>query len=379
MAEESAVAATATAAALFPARSAQRAPGCASRAAALRPRPEPDPGECGPATPARPRPGLGERAPRSLAVLARAPGAPAAATQRPPLSAPAHRVPSPAAPPPTGRPPGPASPPPLAGPGQKMVQKKTAELQGFHRSFKVRAGSAWGRPGLDHPSGRWRDAEPAPQDTRRGSCQLPTLRLELPQPGVHCRGRGWGARVAVSAAHSPISSTLGPVGSFFQKPQTGLGTPTYVSLADPSQACAGMVRRGEFSRPQSVPSAQGPLGSFLQEPRAGLRGVLPVGAPGCMSPAEPSRVCTAGDCQQATVRSPASWGLRGSAGSFLLEPQAGLQASPAPSWVVCRMGQWAGCPPSAAPPRHRRPQAISCRSRKFLRRPHGCGTGPPQF
>ncbi|TKC43687.1 hypothetical protein EI555_003769, partial [Monodon monoceros] len=39
-------------------------------------------------------------------------------------------------PPPTGRPPGPASPPPLAGPGQKMVQKKTAELQGFHRSFK---------------------------------------------------------------------------------------------------------------------------------------------------------------------------------------------------------------------------------------------------
>lgn len=93
-------------------------------------------------------------------------------------------------PPPTGRPPGPASPPPLAGPGQKMVQKKTAELQGFHRSFKVRAGSSWGRPGLDHTSGRWRDAEPAPQDTHWGSCQLPTLRLELPQPGVHCRGGG---------------------------------------------------------------------------------------------------------------------------------------------------------------------------------------------
>lgn len=91
-----------------------------------------------------------------------------------------------------------------------MVQKKTAELQGFHRSFKVRAGSSWGRPGLDHTSGRWRDAEPAPQDTHWGSCQLPTLRLELPQPGVHCRGGG-----AVSAGHSPISSTLGPVGSFF--------------------------------------------------------------------------------------------------------------------------------------------------------------------
>lgn len=73
-----------------------------------------------------------------------------------------------------------------------MVQKKTAELQGFHRSFKVRAGSSWGRPGLDHPSGRWRDAEPAPQDTHRGSCELPTLRLELPQPGVHCRGGGGG-------------------------------------------------------------------------------------------------------------------------------------------------------------------------------------------
>uniref|UniRef100_A0A8B9WEG2 non-specific serine/threonine protein kinase n=1 Tax=Bos mutus grunniens TaxID=30521 RepID=A0A8B9WEG2_BOSMU len=46
------------------------------------------------------------------------------------------RVPSPAAPLPRAAPPGPASPPPLAGPGQKMVQKKTAELQGFHRSFK---------------------------------------------------------------------------------------------------------------------------------------------------------------------------------------------------------------------------------------------------
>lgn len=93
-----------------------------------------------------------------------------------------------------------------------------------------------------------------------------------------------------------------------------------------------------------------------------------MGAPGCVSPAEPSRVCTAGDCQQATVRSPASWGLRGSAGPFLLEPQAGLQASPTHSWVVCRMGQWTGCPSSPAPPRHPRPKAISCRSRKFLRR-----------
>lgn len=129
-----------------------------------------------------------------------------------------------------------------------------------------------------------------------------------------------------------------------------------------------MVSRGEFSRPQSVLSALGPLGSFLQEPRAGLRGVLPVGTLGCVSPAEPSRVCTAGNCQQATVRSPASWGLRRSAGPFLLEPQAGLQTSPTPSWVVCRMGQWTGCPSSPAPPRHPRPKAISCRSRKFLRR-----------
>ncbi|XP_032108388.1 MAP kinase-interacting serine/threonine-protein kinase 2 [Sapajus apella] len=38
--------------------------------------------------------------------------------------------------PPSGRPPGPRSPTPLAGPGQKMVQKKPAEVQGFHRSFK---------------------------------------------------------------------------------------------------------------------------------------------------------------------------------------------------------------------------------------------------
>uniref|UniRef100_A0A8C0MUK7 MAPK interacting serine/threonine kinase 2 n=1 Tax=Canis lupus familiaris TaxID=9615 RepID=A0A8C0MUK7_CANLF len=135
-AEESAV--VAAAAALFPARSAQRGPGCVCRAAAaaaLRPRPEPDPGECGPATLARPRPGLGDRAPRRL-------GGPGSrrvgrSRSRSPLSAPACRVPSPAAPRPRAAPPGPPSPPPLAGPGQKMVQKKTAELQGFHRSFKI--------------------------------------------------------------------------------------------------------------------------------------------------------------------------------------------------------------------------------------------------
>lgn len=164
--EESAVAAAAVAA-LFPARSAQRGPGCgASRAAALRPRPEPDPGECGPVTPAWLQPRRGDRAPRSLAALAWAPGALAAATQRPPLSAPAHRVPFSAAPPPTGRPPGPSSPPPLAGPGQKMVQKKTAELQGFHRSFKVRAGSVWGRLGRTTGVAGGRAREPDPRIPR---------------------------------------------------------------------------------------------------------------------------------------------------------------------------------------------------------------------
>lgn len=157
-AEESAV--VAAVAALFPARSAQRAPGCVSRAAAaaaaaVRPRPEPDPGECGPATLARPRPGLGDRAPRSVG----GPGSRRSGRShsRSPLSAPACRVPSPAAPRPRAAPPGPPSPPPLAGPGQKMVQKKTAELQGFHRSFKVRAGGlgvAWGWTGRVAGGGR---------------------------------------------------------------------------------------------------------------------------------------------------------------------------------------------------------------------------------
>jgi hypothetical protein len=98
---------------------------------ALRPRPVSDPGERGAkgdilrgrkearvrrGSSAEPRPPPPGRAPLSASVLC--------------LLRPQGRLPS--------RPPGPASPPPLVGPGLKMVQKRTAELQGFHRSFKVR-------------------------------------------------------------------------------------------------------------------------------------------------------------------------------------------------------------------------------------------------
>lgn len=225
-AEESAVVAAAVAA-LFPARSAQRGPGCASRAAALRPRPAPDPGECGPATPARPGfgPGAGIGPHGVSPPWPGLPAQPAAATQRPPLSAPAFRVPSPAAPLPRAAPPGPASPPPLAGPGQKMVQKKTAELQGFHRSFKVRVRSVWGRPGLDHWKGRWWDLEPAPWS--HGSCQPHPLPGTAPSL-VCIVGE-------VILGHSPVSSTLGPVGSLFQELPSLWGPYPCVPLKTPAR------------------------------------------------------------------------------------------------------------------------------------------------
>lgn len=126
------------------------------RVTALRPRPVSDPGERGAdgdiprgrrearaerGSSAEPRPPPPGRAPRSAPALC--------------LSCPQGRL--------SGRPPGPASPPPLAGPGLKMVQKRTAELQGFHRSFKVR-GPVRGVPlqarvrrrGEAHPGGRCR-------------------------------------------------------------------------------------------------------------------------------------------------------------------------------------------------------------------------------
>lgn len=48
-----------------------------------------------------------------------------------------------------------------------MVQKKTAEIQGFHHSFKVRAGSVWGLSGAgppEWPVREWGRRGARPQD-----------------------------------------------------------------------------------------------------------------------------------------------------------------------------------------------------------------------
>lgn len=153
----SAVVVVVVAAGRLPARSAPRDPGCASQSAEAkeqRPRPKPDPSECGPATPAWPGPDSGA----GIGPRGTSPPGPVLPVRRPrPLTpffvCPRLQGPLPGRPPPPGRPPGPASPPPLAGPGQKMVQKKTAELQGFHRSFKVRAGLVWWAPRAGLPEG----------------------------------------------------------------------------------------------------------------------------------------------------------------------------------------------------------------------------------
>lgn len=214
------------AAALFPARSAQRGPGCVTRAAAaLRLEPgEYGPGhsdparlDCGPARPLlptrlrspRPEPRDRDRdRDRDRGGPAELPDR----TQRPPLSAPARRVPSPAAPR------APASSPPLAGLGRKMVQKKTAELQGFHRSFKVRhEGSAWsGGLGLGEPpcvlGGPGPPERPvrgvAGREGSPGSCLLGltplSRRAGLPQPaGCKACASGVPAGLAQSSPAGP--------------------------------------------------------------------------------------------------------------------------------------------------------------------------------
>lgn len=214
LAEGSAAVVVVAAAGRVPARSAPRDPGRASQSAEAkepRPRPEPDPSECGPATPAWPGPDSGA----GIGPRGTSPPGPVLPVRRPrPLTpffvCPRLQGPLPGRPPPPGRPPGPASPPPLAGPGQKMVQKKTAELQGFHRSFKVRAGLVWWAPRAGLP--------------------------EWPVGGA----RSWASALGLPpspAVRAPTVQADGPRGlrSSLQEPSVGRGALGRVSPANLSQ------------------------------------------------------------------------------------------------------------------------------------------------
>lgn len=199
------------------------------------PGPSPTSVSAAPSDPGDPEPGTGS-GPREAFAASAWPRSPQAGSHRLPpflcLLQPQGRLPG--RPPPTGRPQGPASPPPLAGPGQKMVQKKTAELQGFHRSFKVRAGSVWGRCRLDHRSDRWEDwARPG------DSCGGPCLSPGVPQPGVRWRERSTGL--------SPVPSSY--LWGLSQEPQAGLCVP----CKPPPSVCWGRGRGSTGC--SSVPSA----------------------------------------------------------------------------------------------------------------------------
>lgn len=79
--------------------------------------------------------------------------------------------------------------------------------------------------------------------------------------------------------HNPVSSPMGPVGSFLRDPQIGLRAPyPWRPLpVCPLQAVARCTLLGESAGPSPVPSSMGPVGSvgvFLQEPQAGLQAPL---------------------------------------------------------------------------------------------------------
>lgn len=189
-------------AALFPARSAQRGPGCASRAAALRPRPEPDPGECGPATPARPGPGPGAGIGPHGASPPWAPGAAGRGHSTPSFVCSRLQGPLPCRPSPTGRPSGPRVPSPAGGARTEDGAEENSRTSGLPPFLQGE-----GQVGLGVPRAGPLDLEPAPSS--RGSCQ--------PHPLPGAAPAWYSLRGEVILGQSPVSSTLGPVGSFFQE------------------------------------------------------------------------------------------------------------------------------------------------------------------
>lgn len=139
-----------------------------------------------------------------------------------------------------------------------MVQKKTAELQGFHRSFKVRALLISGAPGPWSPEWPVGEARSSPV----GSPGL------LPAPYL---GPGAApavcARVVESATDSPVSRALVPLEAFLsgQRPLP-VGALSYESLASPSWCIA---LGGASAGHSPIASTMRSVESFLQEPQAG--------------------------------------------------------------------------------------------------------------
>ena len=94
-----------------------------------------------------------------------------------------------------------------------------------------------------------------------------------------------------------------------------------------------------------------------------------------MCPLQTPTECALLGQSAATVLSPASWeGLGGSAGSFLQEPQTGLQSLGHPPGWSTEWGSGLNTFPALHLPDTPGPSAISCQSRKFLWQPHGCGS-----
>ena len=86
-----------------------------------------------------------------------------------------------------------------------------------------------------------------------------------------------------------------------------------------------------------------------------------------MCPLQTPAECALLGQSAATVLSPASWeSLGGSVGSFLQEPQTGLQSPGYPPGWSTEWGSGLNAFPALHLPDTPGPSAISCRSRKFL-------------
>lgn len=191
-------------AALFPARSAQRG----VRAARLGRRhcgPGPSPTPVSVALrpgPARPRPGLGDRAPTEPRLPG--PGSRRSRPRPPTPSFVCSRLQGPLPLPPLSHgaaPPGPASLP-LAGPGQKMVQEENSRTSGLPLFLQGEG------------QGRFGGAPRAGPLTSGARPQFLRLMPTSPLPGA---APAWYSLQGRILGQSPVSSTLGPVGSFFQE------------------------------------------------------------------------------------------------------------------------------------------------------------------
>ena len=175
--------------------------------------------------PARPRPRRGDRAPRSLASLARAPGAVGRGHSTPSFVCSRLQGPLPCRPPPTGRPPGPHVPSPAGGARTEDGAEENSRTSGLPPFLQGEGQIGLGAPRAGPPE--------RPVVGLGARLQVPRLMPTSPFawgcPSLAC------IRGGLILGHSPVSSTLGPVRSFFQELPSLWGPYPCVPLKTPAR------------------------------------------------------------------------------------------------------------------------------------------------